>query len=216
MSTEVRSAIPRDADGFFAWDPAWDRAREFPVRIPCTEEEYLTLDENILLEYADGFLEVLPMPTTEHQRIVAFLYRTLFAWVTAQGLGEVLFAPLKVRLRTGKFREPDVLFLRTEHAHRAGNQFWERPDIVMEIVSESNRRHDLVTKRDEYARAGIPEYWIVDPEEESITIFVLRPRRKTYVEHGTFRKGERAESKLLPDFGIDVTGVFSQRPGAPR
>ncbi len=86
----------------------------------------------------------------------------------------------------------------------------------MEIVSESNRPHDLVTKRDEYARAGIPEYWIVDPEQETITIFVLKPRRKTYVEHGAFRKGQRAPSKLLPGFTVDVTAAITQKPDRLR
>jgi Uma2 family endonuclease len=213
MSTEVRSAIPRDADGFFAWDPAWDRAREFPVRIPCTEEEYLTFDENILLEYADGFIEVLPMPTIYHQLILGFLFKQLEAFVAAGGLGTVVTAGYKVRVARGRYREPDVLFIATDHHSAIGKDFCTKADLVVEIVSEYNRRHDLVTKRDEYARAGIPEYWIVDPEEETITVYVLKPRRKSYVEHVVFRKGDRAESKLLPGFGVDVTTAVSQRPG---
>src|SRR5262249_6048958 len=155
MATEVSPATIRLVDGVFEWDPAWDDVRDFPIRIPCTEEEYLAIDANLLLEYADGFLEVLPMPTTNHQRIVAFLYRSLYAWVAPRQLGEVLCASLRGRLGKGKFREPDVLFMRAEHAERAGNEYWERADLVMEIVSESTRRHDLITKRDEYARAGI-------------------------------------------------------------
>ncbi len=86
----------------------------------------------------------------------------------------------------------------------------------MEIVSESNRRHDLVTKRGEYAQAGIPEYWIVDPEEERTIVFILKASGETYVEHGTFHKGERAESKLLPGFGVDVTASLTQGPGHLR
>jgi len=152
------------------------------------------------------------MPTTYHQRILAFLYDTLKAFVTAQQLGEVLFAPLPVRIRKGKEREPDLLFMKSEHSSRITNAYWERPDLVMEIVSENNRRHDQVTKKDEYARAGISEYWIVDPEEETITVLLLKPRRKTYVEHGTFEKGVRATSKILPGFSVDVTETFSRRP----
>ena len=70
--------------------------------------------------------------------------------------------------------------MKSEHAARISNKYWKCPDLVIEVVSPKNRRHDLETKRDEYARAGIPEYWIVDPEEETITVFVLKPRRKTY------------------------------------
>jgi len=135
-----------------------------------------------------------------------------FARTRTPKLGTGLFAGMPVRLREGKLREPDVLFMLAEHADRMGNDYWDGADLVMEVVSEGNRRHDLVTKRDEYARAGIPEYWIVDPEEETITVFVLRPRRKTYVEHGVFRKGERAASKLLPGFEVDVTETFTQKP----
>ncbi len=102
--------------------------------------------------------------------------------------------------------------MRSDHAARISNAYWERPDLVMEIVSENNRRHDLVTKRDEYARAGIPEYWIVDLEEETITVLVLKSRRKSYIEHGTFAKGTRATSKILPGFSVDVKETFSRRP----
>ena len=194
------------------WTPEWEDAQTFPVRYPCTEEEYLALEFNLLLEYSDGFLEVLPMPTTYHQRISAFLFIALNAWITTRQLGEVLYAPLQVRIRKGKHREPDLLFMRSEHADRISNKSWESPDLVIEIVSEKNRRHDLVTKRDEYARAGIPEYWIVHPEEETITVLVLKPRRKSYTEHGTFAKGMRAASEILPGFSVDVTETFSRRP----
>ncbi len=76
--------------------------------------------------------------------------------------------------------------------------------------------HDIETKRVEYAQAGIPEYWIVDPEEETITVLVLKPRRKTYVEHGRFGKGTRATSKLLPGFSVDVTTAVTQKPELPK
>jgi len=212
MATEVRSSLGEAVRDRSEWTPQWENAQTFPVRYPCTEEEYLALDSNLLLEFSDGFLEVLPMPTTHHQRICAFHYNALNAWVTAHQLGEVLFAALRVRIRKGKYREPDVLFMKSEHAARIGNEYWERPDLVIEIVSEKNRRHDLETKRDEYAQAGIPEYWIVDPEEETITVLVLKSRRRTYTEHGTFPKGTEATSKLLPGFSVDVTEAISQRP----
>jgi Uma2 family endonuclease len=212
MATDTRGSLEELLEQMSGWTREWEKAQTFPVRYPCTEEEYLALDSNRLLEFADGFLEVLPMPTTYHQRLVAFLYNALNAFVTAQQLGEVLFAALPVRIRKGKEREPDLLFMKSEHASRIRNAYWERPDLVMEIVSENNRRHDLVTKKDEYAQAGIPEYWIVDPEEETITVLVLKPRRKTYVEHGVFAKGTRATSKILPGFSVDVTTAVTQKP----
>ena len=212
MSTEVRSAIPQNEDGVFEWDPSWDEVREYPIRIPCTEEEYLAIDVNLPLEYADSFLEVLPTPTIFHQLILGFLCRELHAFVAARKLGTVVPAGYKVRIRPGKYREPAVLFISSEHRSGIGKEFCKKADLVIEIVSERNRRHDLVTKRDEYAHAGIPEYWIVDPEEETITVYVLRPRKKSYIEHGVFHKDERATSRILAGFSVDVTEALEQRP----
>jgi Uma2 family endonuclease len=212
MATDVRISLELLAPEVANWTTEWEAAQVFPVRYPCTEEEYFALDENIRLEYADGFLEVLPMPTISHQLILRFLDRQLDDFVVAGKLGIALPAGYRVRIRPGKYREPDILFISREHASAIGKDWCTKADLVMEIVSEHNRRHDLVTKRDEYARAGIPEYWIVDPEEETITIFVLKPRRKTYVEHGVFHKGERATSKRLPGFSVDVTETISQKP----
>jgi Uma2 family endonuclease len=216
MATDVRSSLEQLVRDLAERTPEWQAAKVFPVRYPCTEEEYLALDYNLLLEYADGFLEVLPMPTIFHQLILKFLCQELDAFVEARKLGTVVPAPYRLQLRQGKEREPDILFIKSEHESGIGKDFCTKADLVIEIVSESNRRHDLVTKRGEYAQAGIPEYWIVDPEEETITIFVLKPRGKTYVEHGVFSKGERAESKLLAGFGVDVTTTLSKRPRRMR
>ena len=102
--------------------------------------------------------------------------------------------------------------MRSDHAARISDPFWDGADLVMEIVSEDDRRRDLEIKREEYAQAGIPEYWIVDPQEEMITVLVLKPRKKTYMVHGVFGKGDRATSKLLPGFSVDVTTAVTQKP----
>jgi Uma2 family endonuclease len=83
---------------------------------------------------------------------------------------------------------------------------------AIEVVSGENRAHDIDTKRLEYARAGIPEYWIVDAEQGTITVLVLKARVRTYDVHGVFRMGEKASSKGLSGFDIDVTTALSQRP----
>jgi Uma2 family endonuclease len=216
MATVLRNPLEEWVRELADSGPEWQAGRTFPVRYPCTEEEYLAIDTNRRLEYADGFLEVLPMPTIFHQLILSFLLRQLHDFVAAGKLGTAVPAGYKVWVRPGGYREPDILFISNKHRSGIGKDFCMKADLVMEIVSESNRCHDLVTKRDEYARAGIPEYWIVDPEEGTITVFVLKPRRKTYVEHGTYGKGERAVSKLLPGFGVDVTTALTQKPGGPR
>ena len=106
------------------------------------------------------------------------------------------------------------MFLRRGKIARMGNQFWDTADLVMEVVSDDNRQHDLKKKRREYAQAGIPEYWIVDPQKSTITVLILwsSKKKKSYIMHGRFAPGAKATSKTLPGFEIDVTAVFSQQP----
>jgi Uma2 family endonuclease len=102
-----------------------------------------------------------------------------------------------------------VIYLAPARAARAGQRFTEGADLVMEVFSESNRDHDLQTKRREYAAAGIPEYWIVDPEEAAITVLALEPGASAYAVHGVFRPGDRASSALLPGFEVDVADALT-------
>lgn len=204
------AASPKPTREGFEAEPAWDVARLFPAQGAWSEEEYLALSFNRPVEFSDGHVEVLPMPTTSHQLIVAFLYQALLAFVAPRGAGTLLFAPLRVRLWPGKFREPDLVFLAAEHASRIGEPFWDGADLVMEVVGDDERRRDLETKRREYAQAGIPEYWIVDPQEARIT--VLRLDGATYAVHGEFPRGTQANSHLLPGFTLDVSAALSPRP----
>src|SRR5438445_6373278 len=103
-----------------------------PAQINWSEEEYLAFDENKLVEFSDGRVEVLDMPTTAHQLLVAFLYGALLAHSSPKRLGRPLFAPLKMRLWPGTYREPDIIFMLQENAGRIQNAFWDRADLVME------------------------------------------------------------------------------------
>jgi Uma2 family endonuclease len=93
----------------------------------------------------------------------------------------------------------------SEHRERLHEKHWDSADLVMEIVSE-DRAHDLETKRSEYAQAGIPEYWIVDPKLQEIS--VLKLIGDHYEPAGVYRPGEKAASILLAGFTVDVTAVL--------
>ena len=111
-------------------------AELFPRQGEWTEGDYLSLPEtNRLVELSEGRLVVLPMPTTTHQRIVGKLFRIMSNFVEQHGLGEVAIAPLRVRLWAGKFREPDIVFMSREHADRIREDYWEVPDLVVEVIS---------------------------------------------------------------------------------
>jgi Uma2 family endonuclease len=173
-------------------------------------EQYLklTAQTNRLIEYTDGVIEALPMPTKYHQAISKLLFLALLA-VTQRIGGDVFYAPLRVQVRPGKFREPDLLLVIDRHDPRAQNEFWLGADLVMEIVSPDQPKRDTEKKPRDYAEANIPEYWIVNPLDETITVLVLDG--DAYTPYGIFRQGQTAQSKLLIDFSISVDMVFAAR-----
>jgi len=175
-----------------------------------TEEQYLAMTDhsNRLLEFDNGYIEVLPMPIPEHQKILALLYELFVAFVRPRG-GITLFAPLRVQIRPRKFREPDLVILRDVNAPRQHKRYWLGVDVAVEIVSDDDPEHDTKVKRVDYAEAGIPEYWIVNPLNDTVTVLALAG--DAYAEHGVFRRGERASSQVLDGFSVDVDEVFNAK-----
>lgn len=190
-------------------EPAWAVALLFPPRGHWTEADYLALSTNHLVELSAGVVEVPEMPTDRHQAIVAFLFSRLLAFVSAGGLGTVRFAPLPVRLWPGNFREPDVVFMRAEHASRITDPYWGVPDLAVEVVSPGTRRNDCVIKVREYAEAGVPEYWLVDPEAGTVTVYVLSG--STYAAHVAGQSGDTVTSPTLPGFEVAVSDALGAR-----
>jgi Uma2 family endonuclease len=190
-------------------EPTWEVATLFPNQGDWTEADYFALNTNRLVELSDGCLEILPMADRYHQRIVRFMFQILNAFIIGHSLGEVLFAPLPVRLWPGKLREPDILYLQNARTTDSPHEPINAIDLAVEVVSpgEENRKRDLITKPAEYAQAGIREYWIVDPQEQRITVLTLAAN--VYREHGVFRPGDEATSLVLPGFGVKVGEVFA-------
>jgi Uma2 family endonuclease len=172
-----------------------------------SEEEYLWLTDRSrrLIEFTDGYVQELPMPTSSHQVILAFLYRLFHGWIGPRG-GVVLFSALRLRVREGMFREPDLLLLRDRADPRFQDRYWLGADLVVEVVSPDRPERDLVDKRIDYAEAGIPEYWVVDPRDQTITVLDLRA--DGYVEHGVHARGAEASSRLLAGFRVHVAEAF--------
>jgi Uma2 family endonuclease len=105
-----------------------------------------------------------PHPTFAHQTALQNLFLKLHGFVESRQLGIVRFAPLPVRLWPGKIREPDIFFIAKEHAERIGEQVCGVPDLVVEVLSPATRETDRGEKFFEYAKSGVREYWLVDPE----------------------------------------------------
>ena len=169
-----------------------------------TPEAYLALsaNTNFLIELSDGRVHIQPMPTLSHQRAVRKFVACAMTW-TAQGdRGEVVFAPHPVRLWPGKYREPDAMVYLAEHRDRLGEQESGPPDLALEVLSPGTARLDLIEKFEEYAQAGITEYWMLDIQAGRLSVFTLD--RTAYVPLGHFGPGEVVRSKALPGFEVGV------------
>jgi Uma2 family endonuclease len=161
-------------------------------------------DDGRLYEILEGELYVTPPPSIEHQRISRNLLLNISRHFSK---GEVLYAPVGVRLSDEDVLEPDLVVVLREHADRIGAQVIEgTPDLIVEILSPGTARRDLGPKREKYREAGVPEYWIVDPASSSIEVLALRDG--AYVRHGLFRKHEVLRSLLLPEIEIALAQVF--------
>ncbi len=178
-----------------------------PLQGLWTEEQYieLTNQSNHLIEFVDGAIEVLPRPTSAHQSMLLLLYEHFKAAIQRLG-GKVLVAPLRLQVRPGAFREPDILMLLDASDPRYQDAYWRGADLVVEIVSPDRPERDTVEKPRDYAAAGIPEYWIVNPLEERITVLTLDG--EAYRTFGESGRGEQAHSKLLVEFSVSVDDVF--------
>jgi hypothetical protein len=143
----------RQADLRLSWEEGDDLVLSLdPLQGHWTEEQYLLLSNqtNRLLEYTDGYIEVLPMPTKRHQAISLFLLLGVLAFVRPRG-GAVYYAPLRLQVRPGKFREPDLLLVSDANDPRAQDEFWLGADVVMEIVSPDRPQRDIEEKPLDYA-----------------------------------------------------------------
>jgi Uma2 family endonuclease len=190
---------------------AWEVATLYPAQGEWSEEEYLELTDhaNRRIEFTDGRLEFLPMPTEVHEALVQFLFFALHAFVEQRQLGKVYFNGIRLRIRPRKTRLPDVIFLHKEHFRSRHNRVWEGADLVMEVVSDDpkDRQRDYEQKLLDYAEAKIAEYWIVDPDQQRVIVHRLDGDR--YAIHSEFSRGQRATSVLLEGFGVDVTALFA-------
>lgn len=190
--------------------PPWKDVLEelLPGQGNWNDEQYLTLTDSTrrLVEFTDGVLEVLPMPTDRHQSIVKFLLFALDRFITPLG-GTVLFSPLRLQIRPGKYREPDLIVLRSAGDPRRQDRYWTGADLVVEVVSPGHVERDTVEKRADYAEAGVPEYWIVNPENQTIT--VLKLSGGIYEEGKVFQGSDAARSALLSGFDVSVAAVFA-------
>ena len=191
-------------------EPAWEAAYMLPAQGCCREEDFFKFHTNRMAELVDGRLEILPMPTWLHQLIVEFLFDQIRDHVRTENIGgKVLMAPLPTRLFPGTVREPDLLYVRPENLPKNIQGYPDKIDLAVEIVSSGDdaRKRDYIDKRTDYAKAGIAEYWIVDPEELLVTVLTLAGTEYQVAQE--CHPGDMANSRLLNGLAISVDNIWS-------
>jgi Uma2 family endonuclease len=173
-----------------------------------TVEDFLKLPEGSLAELIDGELLMTPSPRPTHQRIVANILFAMESFLRAHpSVGTLHLSPLDVHLPSGDIVEPDLIYVSKARTHIVQDWIRGAPDLLIEVVSPVHPERDLFVKRNLYARNGVLEYWIVQPDDKAVE--VLRLSDAVYQPAGWFRSGEIVTTPLLPGFLLPVDAIFT-------
>src|SRR6266516_5153024 len=160
-------------------------------------------------ELWDGELIMAPAPLFAHQKIALRFFRKLDDWVTARQLGEAVTSPVDMVLSPHRVVQPDVAFIARERLAIIERGIMGPADLVAEVISLGGRNRDRIEKRDLYEQHGVKEYWMIDPEPETVEVLSLvNSRYELAMRSGP---GATAASRLLPGFEIKVDWLFHGR-----
>ncbi len=175
--------------------------------VRLTYDDYCRMPAGLRYELVEGDLRMVPSPDVFHQEISKRLQRILLEWIEDRGLGKVYNAPIDVVLSEHNVVQPDLLYVSRERLGIIEKaNIWGAPDLVIEILSPSTTEWDRVTKRRAYARYGVRELWIVDPEGRGIEIATLQGRELATLQ--VYPEGAVLNSPSLPGFTRDVAQLF--------
>lgn len=176
---------------------------------PVSFDQFVNwMDEDIRAEWVEGEILLMSPANNWHQNIVRFLTSLLSTYAEHAGIGTVRPSPFLMRLEDRPSgREPDLLFVSNDHEDRLQESYLNGPaDLVFEVISPESMSRDRGEKFVEYEAAGIPEYWLVDPLRDELTVYRLK-------EDGKYRtvfqaETGRAESEVVEGFWIDASWLW--------
>lgn len=196
MTTLKKLSVVTPAD----WIPG-------PEQGKWTYDEYAALSEEGQFDVVNGVLYMSPARSWNHQSILGEIFAHLRSFVQVAGLGIVGMGPFNIELSSHTIVQPDVFVLLEEHRGRlTGARIIGYPDLIVEIVSPGTARHDLHEKLKVYAQAGVPEYWVVNPDAHTIELLVLK--NGVYRSPGIFSGNAILPSVVLPGFPVQVSQFF--------
>lgn len=180
---------------------------------PITFEEFCALiREDQKADLIDGVIYMASPENTDANTLVGWLCSVMFAYAQEKALGRVFVERVAFRLGERQGPEPDIAFVRAEHAGRIHRGYVEGPpDLAVEVVAEESAERDYVRKRHQYQEAKVPEYWIID--EELATVLLLRLDSRGRFREVRPRKG-RLSSQVLEGFWLETAWLWQEpRPG---
>ena len=178
-------------------------------RIKFTVSDYMTTPEDKRYQLLDGEMILAPSPTDRHQAILGELFSALHQFVTENHLGRVRFAPLDVVLSDYDVAQPDLLFVSNARSNVITEaNIQGAPDLVVEILSPSSVQYHRGYKRTLDGRHGVREYWIVDPEDRTLEVYVSGDQG--LVHRATYRGRDTLTSPLLTGLAVDLEGIFGR------
>jgi Uma2 family endonuclease len=181
----------------------------FPTSLAITVHDYLEMREGPpYYQLIEGELAMSPSPNWRHQEIAIAIAEIIRSFLRKKGLrGRVFVAPLDVILNDFNVFQPDVLYFSEEKASILGERCIEgAPDFVVEILSDSTAHFDRGPKRKIYARTGVSELWIVNPELKEIGVYDLPEDSET--PKATYRGKDKFSSPLFPGLKFSCTEIF--------
>lgn len=186
-----------------------------PAAARMSAEDYIAAPQSAhKSDLIEGVFVMASPASFDHASVQQFLITTLSNFVSARQLGIVLGENAAFRLNADNVYQPDVSFLCNARLHLAGEVYVQgAPDLAVEVISPSSRQYDAFEKRINYARAGVKEYWLVDPIERSVAIYTLEEDQ--FVR--AVQPGDILRSQVLPGYWLRGAWIFppvgEARPG---
>jgi len=175
-----------------------------------TYADYCEWDDDQRWELIEGIPYAMVSPALRHQRIIRELFFQIANYLKGKAC-EVLIAPFDVRLNASEeddtVVQPDLLVVcDSDKLDQRGCK--GAPDLVIEILSPSTAKYDLITKFQQYQKAKVPEYWVVDPETETLQVYILN-QKGHYICY-TYEREAIVPIHVLSECEINMQLVFSE------
>ncbi|MCH7606294.1 MAG: Uma2 family endonuclease [Chloroflexi bacterium] len=176
-------------------------------RIKFTVKDYMSTPEGTRYQLLDGEMILAPSPTSRHQTVSIQLFSALREYVREHALGRVWYAPLDVVLSNHDVAQPDIFFVSNARSGIITEpNIQGAPDLVVEILSTGTAQYDRGYKQALYSHHGVREYWMVDPDAE--TVEVLTESDQGLMLQASYSGEQTLTSPLLEGLAIGLDEIF--------